>query len=247
MSNIYSPENSPYNGFYPIYEKVREGLVAGEYVILDANGIVERSFKPIQRQNNDSPRTMFSVQVWDGDLAFYKNLHQVKHSPPKVFEDIEVEIRKLLEDISRESQSSCTLEVKEFSSSWSRIFSSSWSRIFSSVSCNLILNNWSLSNKYQDRLGDLLLMLEISGSGFGCCKITLNSSSGKFTMYSLFDYYTIYGCLPQHKTIEGHYPYTEARSGERLGEYLIRIDLGLVYLNNQIVGFARPKRLMEKL
>lgn len=92
----------------------------------------------------------------------------------------------------------------------------------------------------------------------------LESSQGKFyyiTMWSpcyirvesQIDYITIYDCEPEHKHIEGDYPYVNMGSQWVSKDHDVRLREGYVYFTydnddrEDIVGHVKPKRVKDKL
>lgn len=230
---MFTPTQTKSDDFYPIYEKVRGCLVDGEYVVLNANGIVERSSEPISL-HYEGTEDRFIVRVFSGDLSFYEQLHKVKCTYPVIPDIVHNKVIDLLRSVSEESGSTCRFTIKKLSSSRGRVLEV--------LPENHVKKELKPSEQNMDDIEDILYMLESLGNDFYHINIQIEENT--YWMQSPFEYFTIYSCLPEYKYIEGDYPYTE---DEKVLSFRARLELGLVYLEDEIIGFVKPKRLVDKL
>ena len=154
-------------------------------------------------------------------------------------DDIRMYINSVLEEISRETQAGVSILLKGYSED---IGVSILFIEYKKVSVNPVYN--SLSNEINEKMENILHMMETSQkkSYF----IILYSCIGVYKFTSEFTHIRIYNCQPEHKHIEGDYVCANKVS-QYFGSYAFRTDLGVVYLNGQVVGNVTPRKLYDKL
>ena len=156
--------------------------------------------------------------------------------------EIQDHIQDFLDKLTEETLSGCELSIGEYRDI--KMFS------MRDKGKSLYTQNWQSTGKILGKLHDILYMLEQSQGKYyklvliGPCIIRLESE---------FNYFTIYDCQPEHKHIEGDYPYI-CNSGtfhQKIGNYDVSVGVGKVFLyrdsNHFLIGHAKPKKLLHKL